>query len=133
MVGDRVELHEGREHQRGHGVHLQGFEDQEEEEAVALITNWEGAIVKRPNNPMSPQYLKPIKPVFWDQCPPLMKVPYQIQTTPGNTLMVDDSPAKTFSNPTGTVIICPSWTVEKVRYKPKVVAHMWFYSKTSFL
>ena len=44
-----------------------------------------------------------------------MKAPYQIRTTPGNTLMVDDNPAKTFLNPTGNVIICPSWTVEKVR------------------
>lgn len=85
------------------------------QEACRTLLTKEGAIVRRPNNPNSPQYLKPMKPVFWTQRPSLMKVPYTLRTTPANTLMVDDSPAKTFLNPTGNVLICPSWTVEKVR------------------
>ena len=45
------------------------------QEACRALTTWEGGTVRRPNNPMSPQYLKPMKPVLWDQRPPLMKVP----------------------------------------------------------
>ena len=85
------------------------------QEACRTLMTRDGGIVRKPNNPKSPQYLKVMKPIFWDQRPTLMNVPYTLKTTPGNTLMVDDSPAKTFLNPRGNVIICPSWSIEKVR------------------
>jgi len=85
------------------------------QEACRTLQTRQGGIVKKPNNTSCPQYLKPLKQVFWDQRPSLINVPYQIRPNPGNTLMVDDSAAKTFLNPDGNVIVCPSWAVEKVR------------------
>ena len=56
-----------------------------------------------------------MKPIFWDQRTSFINVPYQISPTRENTLMVDDNAANTILNPTANVIVCPSWTVEKVR------------------
>ena len=77
------------------------------QKAFRTLTTREGGTVKRPNNPMSPQYLKFMKPILWDQWPPLMNVPYILKTTPGNTLMVDDNSAKTFLTPWATKSFAP--------------------------
>ena len=85
------------------------------QEACRTLMTREGGTVRKPNNPKSPQFLKPLKPIFWDQRPALLDVPYSIRPTPRNLLMIDDSPAKTFLNPTANVIVCPSWTIDKPR------------------
>jgi hypothetical protein len=72
-------------------------------------------VVKKPNNPAVPQYLKVLRPIFWDQRPTLINVPYDIRPSRDNTLMVDDSAAKNILNPTTNFIVCPSWTIEKVQ------------------
>ena len=85
------------------------------QEACRVLYTPDGKVVKKPNNPASPQYLKVLKPIFWDQRPSLIGVPYDVRPTRENTLMVDDSAAKNMLNPTANFIVCPTWTVEKVR------------------
>ena len=74
----------------------------------------DGKVVKKPNNPASPQYLKVLKPIFWDQRPSLIGVPYNIRPTRKNTFMMDDNTSKNILNPRANFIVCPTWTVEKV-------------------
>ena len=75
----------------------------------------EGRVVKKPNNPAVNQFLKVLKPVVWDQRPTMVGCPYDVRPTRDNTLMVDDSASKNILNPTSNFIVCPTWTVEKVR------------------
>jgi hypothetical protein len=63
-------------------------------------------IVKKPNNPVSPQYLKILRLALWDQRPSLIGIPYDVRPTRENTLMVDDSAAKNVMNPTANFIVC---------------------------
>ena len=41
------------------------------QEACRILYTPDGKVVKKPNNPASPQYLKVLKPIFWDQRPSL--------------------------------------------------------------
>ena len=72
-------------------------------------------VVKKTNNPASPQHRKVMKPILWDEGPSLINVPYDVRPTHENTLMVDDNASKIILNPTANFIVCPTWTVEKVR------------------
>ena len=79
-----------------------------------LITP-EGRVVKKPGNTHVNQYLKVLKPIFWDQRPSMVGCPYDLRPSRDNTLMVDDSPSKNILNPTSNFIVCPTWTVGKVQ------------------
>ena len=85
------------------------------QESCKLLTTPEGKIVKKPNNSAVNQYLKVLKPIFWDQRPSMVGVPYNLRPTRENTFMVDDSPSKNILNPTSNFIVCPTWTIEKVQ------------------
>ena len=74
-------------------------------------------VVKKPNNPACPQYLKVLRLVLWDRWSSLIGVPYDVCPTRKNTLMVDDSAAKNVLNPPANFIVCPTWTIEKVQDK----------------
>jgi hypothetical protein len=115
-----VELHDGREHQCGRGVHLQGHRAPYlvlAQDACKILYTPDRKVVKKPNNPASPQYLKVLRLLLWDQRPSLIGVPYDVRPTRENTLMVDDSAAKNVLNPIANFIVCPTWTIEKVRDK----------------
>lgn len=83
--------------------------------ACKILYTHENKVVKKPNNPSVPQYLKVMRLALWDQRPSLIGVPYDVRPTRENTLMVDDSAAKNVLNPTANFIVCPSWTIEKVQ------------------
>ena len=85
------------------------------QEACRVLYTPDSKVVKKPNNPASLQYLKVLKPIFWDQCPSLIGVPYDIHPTRENALMVEDNTSKNILNPTVNFKVCPTWTVEKVR------------------
>jgi hypothetical protein len=85
------------------------------EDACKTLYTPDRKIVKKPNNPTSPQYLKILRLALWDQRPSLIGVPYDVRPTRANTLMVDDSAAKNVLNPPANFIVCPTWTIEKVR------------------
>jgi hypothetical protein len=55
------------------------------------------------------QFLKVLKSRLWDIVPTLRGVPAGWWPTPLNTLLVDDSPAKSVLNPPGTVIFPLPW------------------------
>jgi hypothetical protein len=85
------------------------------QEACRALYTQDCKVMKKPNNPASPQYLKVLRLVLWDHRPSLIGVPYDVCPTRENTLMVDDNAAKNILNPTANLIVCPTWTIEKVQ------------------
>ena len=63
-------------------------------EACRVLYTPEDKVVKKPNNTASPQYLKVLKPILWDQRLSLLGVPYDVRPIRNNTLMVDDNASK---------------------------------------
>lgn len=85
------------------------------QEACKILYTPGGKVVKKPNNLASFQYLKVLKPIFWDQRPSLIGVPYDVRPICENALMVDNIDFKNILNRTAKFIVYPTWMVEKVQ------------------
>ena len=84
------------------------------QELCMMLLTPDGRVVKKPNNPIINQFLKVLKPIFWDQCPTMIGPPYDLRPIPYNTLVVDDNLSMNILNPTSNYMVCPMWMVEKI-------------------
>ena len=82
---------------------------------TGILYTPEDKVIKKPNNRAINQYLKVLKPIYWDQCPSFIGCPYDVRPTRENTFMVDNNASKNILNPTSNFIVCPTWTDEKVQ------------------
>ncbi len=72
-----------------------------------------GRVVPKVAGGGGPQFLKVLRKNLWVGVPMLEGVPHGCFPTPDNTLLVDDSPAKSILNPPGNAIFPDPWKSDR--------------------
>ena len=80
------------------------------QEACDELLNEKGFPVLKYGRGGGQQFLKHLRTRLWQGIPVLEGVPHGHWPTPGNTLLIDDSPHKSVLNPPGNVIFPDPWT-----------------------